>query len=196
MSLADEPWERPAPPPDDLAALARPLLGYVGTLEDRIDWDLLTGLSEALPRATIVLVGERVAGRRGPWQAARRRCLARGNVVALGWRPQEAIHRYHQSFDVCLIPYRTDHPFNRVCSPTKIMDYMGTGRPIVATALPECQLYDHLFHVAADTEAFCEAVRAILDADSDDGRAALRHDWARAHTCRHVAERLLDWLTA
>jgi glycosyltransferase involved in cell wall biosynthesis len=196
VSLAEHPWERPAPPPDDLAALPRPLLGYVGMLEDRIDWELLTRLSEALPRATIVLVGEPGPTRRGPWQAACRRCLARGNVVPLGWRSQETIHRYNRSFDVCLIPYRTDHPFNRVCSPTKIMDYMGTGRPIVSTALPECQLYDHLFHIAADSAAFLDAVRSVLDAGSDDGRAALRHDWARANTCRRVAERFLDWLPA
>jgi hypothetical protein len=74
------------------------------------------------------------------------------------------------------------------------MDYMGTGRPIVSTAVPECQLYDHLFHVAADSDQFVESVRAILDAHSDDGRAAQRFDWARDNTCRHVAERLLSWL--
>ena len=68
--------------------------------------------------------------------------------------------------------------------------------PAVSTALPECQLYDHLFHVAADAGAFVDAVRSVLDAGSDDGRAAPRHDWARAHTCRRVVERLLDWLPA
>ena len=59
------------------------------------------------------------------------------------------------------------------------MDYMGTGRPIVSTALPECRLYDHLFHVAAGADEFVAAVRAILDARSDDGRAGQRFDWAR-----------------
>ena len=136
VSLSDHPWERPAPAPDDLAALPRPLLGYVGTLEDRIDWDLLTRLSVAFPRASIAIVGPSSAHRRGAWYADFRRCAARPNVHLLGRRPQGAIHRYNRAFDVCLIPYRTDHPFNKVCSPTKIMDYMGTGRPIVSTALP------------------------------------------------------------
>jgi glycosyltransferase involved in cell wall biosynthesis len=196
MSLADEPWEQPAPPPEDLAALSRPLLGYVGMLEDRIDWDLLTDLSEALPHATIVLVGEPGPRRQRSWQNAMRRCLGKSNVVTLGWRPQESIHRYIRSFDVCLIPYRTDHPFNRACSPAKIADYLGTGRPIVATALPECQLYEHLFHVAADSDQFVDVVRSVLNAGSDDGRAGLRHHWASTHSCRHVAEQFLDWLSA
>lgn len=193
-SLAEHAWERPAPPPADLASLPRPLLGYVGTLEDRIDWPLLTRLSEEMPEASIVLVGKKSTQRGGAWTADYRRCLARPNVHALGWRPQEAIHTYNRAFDVCLIPYRTDHPFNLACSPTKIMDYMVTGRPIVSTALPECRLYDHLFDVASGPDEFLARVRAIVAARSDDGRARLRFDWAGAHTCRHVVDRLIEWL--
>jgi Glycosyl transferases group 1 len=194
VSLAEHPWDRPAPAPDDLAALPRPLLGYVGSMEDRIDWKLLTRLSEALPRASIVLIGRLAAERTGAWCADLERCLARPNVHVLGWRPQERIHAYNRAFDVCLIPYEVEHPFNRACSPTKIMDYMGSGRPIVSTALPECRLYTHLFHVADDADAFIADVRAILDAGSDDDRASNRYEWARAHTCRQVANCLLSWL--
>ena len=193
-SLSEHAWERPAPPPADIASLPRPLLGYVGTLEDRVDWNLLIRLSEALPHASIVVVGRAGPKRAGAWYADCQRCLSRPNVHALGWRPQDTIHRYNAAFDVCLIPYRTDHPFNRVCSPTKIMDYMGTGRPIVSTALPECQLYDHLFHVAETETDFLSAVRTILSTHSDDGRAAQRFDWARANSCHRIVDRLLDWL--
>ena len=47
-----------------------------------------------------------------------------------------------------LIPYAVDDPFNRASSPTKIADGLGSTRPIVATAIPECRLYEHLFDVA------------------------------------------------
>jgi hypothetical protein len=193
-SLAEHPWERPAPAPADIAALPRPILGYVGTLEDRVDWALLTRLSMALPRASIVVVGREAARRQDAWYGDYARFLARPNVHALGWRPQDRVHDYNRAFDVCLIPYLADHPFNRACSPTKIMDYMGTGRPIVSTALPECRLYDHLFHVADTPEDFVDSVRAILEAHSDDGRAAQRYDWARDNSCHRVVDRLLSWL--
>jgi len=45
---------------------------------------------------------------------------------------------------VILIPYAQNDRFNRACSPTKIMDGLGSGRPIVATAIPECRLYAYL----------------------------------------------------
>ncbi len=188
------PAATPDEPPADLAALPRPRFGYVGTLEDRVDWDLLGELADAFPGGSVVLVGKAGAARRGTWQAAYRRCLARPNVHALGWRPQDVVARYNRAFDACLIPYRVDHPFNRVCCPTKIMDSMATGRPIVATDLPECRSYRHLFDVAESPEAFVAAARRIVAAGSDDGRSAARHAWAVANTCGRTADRLLDWL--
>ncbi len=185
----------PGPRPRDLDGLPGPILGYVGSLEDRIDWELLDRLAEAYPSASLVLIGRLSPDSSGRWLGAFRRCLARPNVHALGWRPQADIGRYNAAFDVCLIPYRVDHPFNLASCPTKIMDYMATGRPIVSTALPECQLYGHLFDVAPDHGEFLNRVGAILQANSDDGRANHRRDWARANTCQAVADRLLDWLT-
>ena len=127
-----------------------------------------------------------------PWWDACARFLSRPNVHALGWRPQEALAGYYQAFDVSLIPYRIDHPFNRACNPTKIMDAMGSGRPIVATAIPECRLHAERFHVAENGDEFVAAVRQILDQQSDDGRAGLRHAYALANTCHGIGERILD----
>lgn len=193
-ALGDGPHRTPAPPPDDLARLPGPRLGFIGSLEDRIDWPLLTRLADAMPGASIVLIGRTLATPPGAWQAERAACLSRPNVHLFGWRPQAEIARYNAAFDACLIPYRADHPFNRVCCPTKIMDCMGTGRPIVSTDLPECGLYRDLFHVAPDAPAFLEAVRALEAGGFDDGRSGLRHAWASENTCRRVADRLLDWL--
>jgi glycosyltransferase involved in cell wall biosynthesis len=184
----------PAPAPPDLAGLPRPLLGYVGTLEDRVDWALLDAVARRFANGTVVLLGRPDPDSRGAWTADRSRCLSRPNVKRLGWRPQDELGAYNRAFDVCLIPYRADHPFNRVCCPTKIMDYMGSGRPIVSTDLPECRLYERLFDVVGTPEAFLDRVAAIVADGSDDGRAEARFAWAREHTCERVAERLLGWL--
>jgi hypothetical protein len=74
------------------------------------------------------------------------------------------------------------------------MDGLGSGRPIVATAIPECRLYSHLFDVVEDAKEFVDAVRSIVATGSDDGRASLRHAHAREHTCRIVADRVLRLL--
>jgi glycosyltransferase involved in cell wall biosynthesis len=190
--LAAEQLDRPGEPPADIAHLPRPLLGYIGSMEDRVDWELMDRLSVEFPRASIVVLGRTGTPVMRPWWEPCARFLARRNVHAIGWRSQDALPRYYQAFDLTLIPYRLDHPFNRACSPTKIMDAMGSGRPIVATAIPECRLHAERFHVAADADTFLAAVKQIVDRDSDDGLASVRHAYAVANSCRGVGERLLD----
>jgi teichuronic acid biosynthesis glycosyltransferase TuaH len=192
--LAQSPLALPAEAPADLACLPRPYLGYVGSLEDRVDWELMDKLSTDFPSASIVVVGRVRDAVAKPWWEACSRFLARPNVHALGWRPQAEVARYYQAFDVCLIPYRIDHPFNRACNPTKIMDAMGSGRPIVATAIPECRLHAERFHVVENDQEFAAAVEDILIRHSDDGRAGVRHAYALANTCQRMGERILDLL--
>jgi hypothetical protein len=194
--LAPRAFSTPATPPDDpaLLALPRPWLGYIGTMEDRVDWELLDRLATRFETASILLIGRPPGAGPEPWRATARQCLARPNVHALGWRPQDQLGPYVQALDIALIPYRTDHPFNIACSPTKIMDYLGGTRPIVTTDLPECRLHSNLLRVAGNPEAFLVHVAAILDAGSNDHLAQARLDFARDHTCSRQVSRFLDLL--
>jgi glycosyltransferase involved in cell wall biosynthesis len=173
------------------------LLGFVGSLEDRIDWPLIERLARDFRDGSIVLIGRAPAPcPREDWYEQYRKAVAEPNVHLIGWRTQEQIGRYNASFDVCLIPYRTDHPFNQASCPTKVMDYMATSRPVVTTPLPECRLYDHLFEVAESPEDFSAAVRRVVDQGSDDGRATLRWETARATTWERTSAMLLDRIRA
>ena len=55
--LAPMPLARPAEAPPDLSRMPRPYLGYIGSLEDRVDWELMDKLSTDFPGASIVVVG-------------------------------------------------------------------------------------------------------------------------------------------
>ena len=191
--LAAQPLVRPAAPPADIAHLPRPLLGYIGSLEDRVDWELMDRLSRRrfpTPRSSW-WAGP---GRRSPkpWWEACGRFLARPNVHALGWRPQEALAALLPGVRRLADPLSLDHPFNRACSPTKIMDAMGSGRPIVATAIPECRLHAERFHVAENADEFLAAVRRILDQQFRRRPRGVRHAYALANTCHGIGERILD----
>ena len=195
LAFTPAPSNTPAPPPPDIAHLPRPYLGYFGSLEDRVDWPLLHQLATRFPKASLVLVG------RGPdpldpsTPAQVRDCLTLPNVHALGWRTQDQMRTYNAAFDVCLIPYQPDHPFNRACCPTKILDYLATGRPVVSTNLPECRLHHDIIKVAPTHHQFLEAVAAHLDfPDSNDSQAPTRQAYAQERSCHEVATRFLKLL--
>lgn len=194
--LAEHPLHLPASAPDDISRLPRPLLGYIGSAERRVDWPLLVRLSESMPEASLVIVGRAPLPSAHPpdWYREWETLASLPNVHAIGWRTQAELPGYYGCFDVILIPYRTDDPFNQACSPTKIMDGMGSGRPIVATDIPECRLYREQFDVPDSVDDFVSAVQAIVARGSDDGRAGLRNAFAREHSCRRTAERVLQLL--
>ncbi|MDR3634204.1 MAG: glycosyltransferase [Isosphaeraceae bacterium] len=203
-SISPAPQHGPATPPDDVARLPRPLLGFVGSLGDRLDWTLLEHVAQEFPHGSIVLIGrDPEPCPREAWYRGFQRAVALPNVHRIGWRSQAEIGRYNAAFDVCLIPYRVDHPFNHVACPTKVMDYMATSRPVVTTPVPECSLYSHLFQVAETPAAFVEAIRNVVSQGSDDGKAALRWETARGATwertsavmLRHLLERTRDRLS-
>jgi glycosyltransferase involved in cell wall biosynthesis len=105
-AIAAQPMHAPAPAPADLAVYPRPYLGFVGSLEERVDWHLIAELARATPTGTVVLIGRPPAlPRNAPWTDACRRALALPNVAQLGWREQSQLASYTAAFDVALIPY-------------------------------------------------------------------------------------------
>ena len=188
----------PAPPPPDLAHLPRPLLGFVGSLEDRIDWPLVERVARGFPGGSVVLIGREPAPRRRaePWYATTGSAVALPNVHRLGWRIAGRDRPYNAAFDVCLIPYRADHPFNRACLPDEGDGLHGdqpAGRLDRPARVPPLR---PPVRRRRDPAAFVAAIRRIVDRGSDDGRAPLRWEHARAATWEHTADALLDHYTA
>ena len=193
-SIAPEPIDTPAIGPPDLERLPRPYLGFVGSLEDRIDWLLLEKLARSRPDCSLILIGRRPPPSSSPWFSQFERVVNLQNTHLLGWKSQREIGAYMAAFDVCLIPYQINHPFNHAACPTKIMDYMASTRPVVSTSIPECRLYPHLFELASDSDAYIEAVGKILKTQSSDGRTRARWEHARASTWKNTSARLLEQL--
>lgn len=190
-TIPNEPFLTPGPPPAGFAQIPRPWLGYLGGLEDRVDWALVRKVAEFFPEASVVLVGPKPA-LDGPesWRTEARKTLDLPNVYATGPQPQERIGEIYATFDVNLIPYDVSHPFNVVCSPTKLMDAMGCGRPSVATDLPECRIHEARIDVAADHDAFLAAIESLQSRGFRDGRESLRHEFARTHSTAKVLDNL------
>lgn len=139
------------------------VIGYIGTLGDRVDWELADAVVARLPHKEFVFYGRFTGGvggsnRLGGWQAVREKVFSRPNVRCLGSIPQDEAYRRYLTFGMTWMPYDTTHAFNHAASPTKIMDGIATGRPVLATDLPETRLYPKHLHIFKSPE---EAVRLV-----------------------------------
>lgn len=171
--------------PGPLQSLPRPIIGYVGSISSRVDLELLCALSDALPRCSIVLVGNNL---RSPHDLLRMK--QHTNMFYIDARPYRELPDYIAAMDVCLVPYIPA----LVSSPaTKIFDYLAAGKPVVSTDLPEMDSFTGLVTVTSSRAAFIDAVAAHL-AHPDADAAARRIAMARANSWARRTDEILDIL--
>jgi len=178
------------------------VVGYVGNLIDRVDWRLVKEVAARLPEVLFVFVGyanvTSGGGQRPDWEAARDAALALPNVKQVPTVPQGKVGEYYWSFGVTWIPYATDHIFNLASCPTKIMDGLASGRPVLSTDIPECHLYPKWISIFGTVDEAVALIRAKLaDVRNDRAMASSREqvDFVRAeHTWDRRARQLVQWL--
>ncbi len=114
--------------PMDIATLPRPLLGYVGVIDERLDYALLARLASTRPWSVVMV---------GPAVKVNADELPRGsNLHWLGGRPYDALPAYLKGFDVALMPFALNDA-TAFINPTKTLEYMAAGRPIVSTPIAD-----------------------------------------------------------
>ncbi|MBX3728013.1 MAG: glycosyltransferase [Candidatus Sumerlaeia bacterium] len=147
-----QPGELPA----DLAPLPRPVLGYFGAVDERIDWDLIGALCRARPQWSVVFLGPLIGLPAAP--------IAEPNFHHLGPKAYDLLPDYLRGFDVALIPWKVNE-LTRFMSPTKTPEYLAAGRPVVSTPIPDVEAdYGDEVHIAADASGFVAACdRALAD---------------------------------
>jgi glycosyltransferase involved in cell wall biosynthesis len=157
--------------PPDLAALPKPVLGYFGVIDERIDYDLIAALADAHPNWSIAMVGPVL-------KVDENSLPRRQNIHWLGRRAYEELPACAKAFDVCLMPFALNEATEYI-NPTKSLEYMATERPIVSSAVPDVvSNFGTVVKVARTPEEFIELCRAAIEAVDQE---ALQRGLAMAH---------------
>lgn len=177
------PQTRPGKPPQDLAGIARPIVGCVGSLSVRVDYEWILRLAAKLPHASFVFVG---FGKDPEGAQTLGRCP---NVHLLGWRKREILPHYMRSFDACLMPINTQNEGRYAC-PTRLFDYLASTRPIVSTPLRSVLDFRDVLFASEDVDACADFIQKVCR-EGCDGREQDRWQLAHEHTWD---ARAVEWL--
>jgi len=177
------------------------VVAIAGTLSGRYDWALIDDVVSSLPDVRFVFVGDISlddSGREG-WQDRMRGVLARRNVdrLPLPAGGDEARARPLWNGAAVWLPYDMTLPFNVASCPLKLFTGLGSGRPIVSAAVPECRLYPEWVQVYEDAGEAAALLRRALDAAASPAaaaRAAAQVAFARTETWDTRAARLVGIL--
>lgn len=175
-----------------LVDVARPRVGYVGTITSRIDAALVRAVAAARPDWRFVFVGAR---RQVHHDADDSGFDDLDNVVTVGERPRDELGRWLAGFDAAWVPYDFS-PFNTASNPLKVMEYLAAGVPTVAPAFPALAATSP--HTSLVPDADVVHWLAALDAavaDTDPVAADARRAYATANDWTSKADEVAAFLT-
>jgi UDP-galactopyranose mutase len=113
----------------DQASIGRPRLGYFGVIDERFDRELIDGMAGLAPGWSFVMIGP--VTKIDPGSLPRR-----PNIHYLGQKTYAELPAYIATWDVALIPFARNDA-TRYISPTKVLEYMAAGKPIVSTSIAD-----------------------------------------------------------
>lgn len=161
-----------------IAALKKPVIGYLGAIERRMDYDLLQKVITANPDKTFAFVGPVSREFVPDW------FFTAENVKFLGPIGYDDMPAVIKGFDVALIPFKKDDVSSSIF-PLKLFEYLGAGKPVVAVdfnpdlkeftkgAVDFCenaaQFSDAINHALANDNAEQRKIRVTIAAENTWG---------------------------
>lgn len=169
-----ELFSRAATMPETRGAdITKPVFGFVGMLQECIDYDCMKAVAEAFPGGELVLVGRSLPGvdlsslREYP------------NIRFMGLVPQNELPDIIRGFDVCLNLFQEGR-LSKDVSPLKFYEYLATGKPIVSTREPLQVLdYADVVYIAENRDDFVVKCREALQ-ERDPAKAEKRMEYGKA----------------
>jgi glycosyltransferase involved in cell wall biosynthesis len=132
----------------------RPVVGFIGSFEYFIDFELILDTAARLPQVTFLLVG---SGRQTPRIEARIQSDRLENVKLTGGVPHHQIGQFIDVMDICLNVFKKIPVSHRAC-PIKLFEYLAMKKPVISTRLDEVKKIDTGYLWYADTAEEMEAL--------------------------------------
>ncbi|MFP4498034.1 MAG: glycosyltransferase [Vulcanimicrobiota bacterium] len=174
--------------PERLRNMKGPIAGYVGSLAEWVDVDIIEHYINRLTDWQFVFTGsvDFVA----PDKIEKfDKLMKKRNVYHLGFVDFQQLPAIVDSFDVCLIPFNVESKFVHAINPVKIYEYLSRGKPVVSTHWKEMEIFEDYIEFAEGKEDFADKIRKSYEKNNEE-LAEKRIDYARQNTWYHRAEKL------
>jgi glycosyltransferase involved in cell wall biosynthesis len=180
--------------PEDQRAIPKPRLGFFGVIDERMDLGLLHDVAASRPGYHFVILGP--VAKIDPAQLPRL-----PNIHYLGPKKYDDLPAYLAGWDVAIMPFALNEA-TRYISPTKTLEYLAAGRPVISTPIHDVVTPygdEGLVRIAKTAHDFADAADATLAeretaafaswcASSDAWVARTSWDKTWAHMCSLIRE--------
>lgn len=159
-------------------------IGYIGSVDDRLDYDLLCYCFEQKPAWHFYFVG-RIMYPKGE-EILRKY----SNVHLLGSRKPDQLPIEIAPFSACTIPFVTNE-FTKNIYPLKINEYLAAGKPVVLSNFADLNEFEHIASICNNQVEFLNALELEVAHDSE-AKQLQRIELARLNSWEQRVELLSD----
>ncbi len=185
--------EAPSATADAIRALPGARIGYVGSINTKIDFSLVATLATALPSTSFVFVGPvrtALLARNAVDFAAYQHMRSLPNVYFFGQVPKEELAPVIAAMDITCIYFRIDRAdWVEAVYPIKLNEYLAVGKPVVSTPIRVvCEAFSDVVDICGTTDEWERTLRTLLASRDDHGglerrrNVAASNDWSRRIT--------------
>jgi beta-glucosidase/6-phospho-beta-glucosidase/beta-galactosidase/glycosyltransferase involved in cell wall biosynthesis len=141
--------------PADIDFMARPIFGWFGVVDERVDYALVGEVARLRPDWSFAMVG--------PVVKVDPNLLPHSpNLFFMGGRDYQILPNYCRAFDVCMMPFAMNAS-TQFINPTKALEYMATGRPIISTPVRDVvRQWSDIVSIVRTADEFIAAAEKLL----------------------------------
>lgn len=170
--------------PPDIDFIARPILGWFGVVDERVDYAMVGQMARMRPDWSFAMVG--------PVVKVDPNLLPHSpNLFWLGGRDYQQLPHYCRAFDVNMMCFAMNASTQYI-NPTKGLEYMATGKPIVSTPVRDVvRQWSNIVRIARSAEEFIQQAQEALAAGPDE-RVARGIELAKQSSWEATVARMQD----
>ncbi|WP_207632857.1 glycosyltransferase [Foetidibacter luteolus] len=162
-------------------------VGYIGSIDDRVDYELLENVISSMPGTQFVFIG------RTNYKAGEQKLRQLSNVTLAGAKSLQQLPALVSQFSAGIIPFLKNE-FTKGIYPLKINEYLAAGIPVVTTNFGYLAEFENIVSIAASAENFTQMLVEEIANDSPEKRAARLH-FAQQNSWEQRVEEISDIIT-
>ncbi len=137
------------------------VVGYLGTVGNRLDYQLLKAVAVANQDLFFAFVG------RINSKVPEKIFSDLSNVRLYGPQAPAELAQWVHSFDVGVIPFLKNE-LTAAIYPLKINEYLAQGKPVITTSFADLSDFQSEIYIADTPTAFSSAIRAAIEQNNND----------------------------
>ncbi|HOK41809.1 MAG TPA: glycosyltransferase, partial [bacterium] len=146
--------------PDEIKNIPEPRLGFMGTLNAKVDINLIYKIALQKPNYHWIFIG--LIEEEELDKNILNKLKVMNNIHLLGPKNRQEILKYERFFNFCTIPLLINE-WTKIVLPLKFFEYLALGLPIISTPLPELAPFNDLIFFGKNENEWINKIDYLLN---------------------------------